>query len=391
MPVWIRKNAGLVFALALNLYSLIRVTAETPVSRHYHLFVSAGKHLWQGLDPYEFDFQSVGYWFYSQAMGMFFYTPFGFLPERAGLFFHMALGSILFWLALFRFLRMFFPDRQHGWFHAVLAIPVFQAVINAKPELYLFAALLFIFTEWAQGRLLLSPVLAGIIVETKFQPLPFLGLALIPVLWTSRLFLAPVIALGSGLVFHFLPALFLGMEKFSNFEAHRSRSLSAFVERAFLDFDNFFHALDSAGFRLSIQGASALTLLAGAAFAAFILLRTLKKRPLLETLHFAGVLGSTFAFCFSPLGQNNASILAGFWLLHLTALALQKENRIIRAVSMPILFLFLFAYSSLFPHPIQTWFRTASIKAWIMMASLIFVLAESTNLRLFRAESLKNP
>lgn len=93
MPVWIQKNQGLAFALTLNLYSLIRVTAETPISRHYHLFVSAGKHLWQGLDPYEFDFQSVGYWFYSQAMGMFFYTPFGLLPDRIGLFLHMGLAD----------------------------------------------------------------------------------------------------------------------------------------------------------------------------------------------------------------------------------------------------------------------------------------------------------
>jgi hypothetical protein len=374
MRLWIQKNLGLAFALALNLYSLIRVTAETPISRHYHLFVSAGKHLWQGLDPYEFDFQSVGYWFYSQAMGMFFYTPFGLLPDRIGVFLHMGLGSVLFWVSLFRFFRVYLPDQAPRWHYAAFAIPVFQAVINAKPELYLFTALLFIFTEWAQGRFLISSILAGIIVEMKFQPLPFLALALIPVVFTFRRFLPVVLTAVSGLGFHFLPVLFLGSEKFFAIEAHRNQSLSAFVREAYLTFDNFFHSLASAGLPLSFQAASALSFSAGAGFALMVLYRTLKKQPALENLSLAGILGSAYAFCFSPLGQNNASILAGFWMVFMVQGALQRENKLICWTFTGLLFFFLFSYSSVFPPAVSDWFRNHSVKAWIVMISLFFVM-----------------
>ncbi len=379
MPVWIQKNLGLAFALTLNLYSLIRVTAETPISRHYHLFVSAGKHLWQGLDPYEFDFQSVGYWFYSQAMGMFFYTPFGLLPDRIGLFLHMGLGSVLFWVSLSRFFRVYLPDQAPRWHYAAFAIPVFQAVINAKPELYLFTALLFIFTEWAQGRFVISSLLAGIIVEMKFQPLPFLGLALIPVVFDSRKFLPVVLTAASGLSFHFLPVLFLGTEKFLAFEAHRNLSLSAFVREAYLTFDNFFHSLASAGLPLPFPAASSLSLVAGAGFALMVFYRTLKKHPVLETLSLAGILGSAYAFCFSPLGQNNASILAGFWLIFVVQVALQSEKKSIRWAFTGLLFFFLFSYSSLFPTQVSEWFRSHSAKAWIMMFSVPFILFPTSN------------
>jgi len=128
------------------------------------------------------------------------------------------------------------------------------------------------------------------------------------------------------------------------------------------------------GWELSFLSATFLSLGFALLFGIITLIHTLRGTESSKVIALAGALASVYAFCFSPLGQNNASILAGFWVCFSCVLIQDAPSLIKKTLFSCMLFLFLFAYSSILPQFASVWLRTHSIKAWILLLSLGWIL-----------------
>ncbi len=373
----LKSTLGTWFFCALSLYSTIRVLLERPTSGHYRIFTGAARVLWQKQDPYEYDFHSVGYWFYSQSCAMFFFSLFAYLPDLLGLLLYTLFSVGAFVAALLYFYSEFFQEtiavtfkrREVQWTLALAGLQIFEAINAAKVETVMVAVLLFSITRWMQGRFLLGALLLGMVVEWKFQPLPIVGLVLM-VFLVARRQLLPLFYFGTSVVlWHFLPAVFLGWSTLQQLELHHQNSLTHFLVESYAHYDNFYKFLAAIRLPVSWGGSLILSGAIGLVFFLGVTGESFKNRlKFLEKLLLAMTLGSVFLFALSPMAQNNGSIAATGVLICAVYLATHAQQKWIKFQSITVLVFFSFAYSDLLPGFIKNGLRDFSVKSAIVLA-----------------------
>lgn len=355
----------------------IRVMLERPVSGHYRIFTGAARVLLQRMDPYEYDFQSVGYWFYSPSCGLFFFSLFLWLPDLVGLFLYTAFSIFAIHASVRYFLNYFSHDHQSHdsirlriqWALAFLSIPIYQAVIAAKVETIIIAAVLFSMVRWQRKQYGWASLILGLILDWKFQIAPIAGLVGI-ILFLERKTIRPLVYLGlSTLFWHFLPALYLGWDHLQELFHHQSASLGGFIAEAYAGFDNLFRFLHELGWNLSLQDSLMVSGFAAliSVFIVWFSYRQLQGKRIHLIYLMAICWGSIFCIGFSPLNQNNASILgtpvfifAGLWMA-------DRHHPKMKWVTMAFILFFNFSYSDLMPVNLRTLLRLYSTKSVLIL------------------------
>jgi hypothetical protein len=370
----LQKNWGLLAFWFMSAFGLFKVMMEHPLSGHYRIFTGAARLLWAKQDPYEFDFQSVGYWFYSQSCGLFFFSWFAFLPPALGLFIYSLFSILIFYWASMRFLKWSGSETLLQPFYFFTSIAVYQALLAAKVETVMVSVILLsvtLFFSYRDKRTLLDigiSILLGAILEWKFQPAPILGLLSV-VLILKRKNWVPVIGVAlSALIWHYLPALWLGQDLFQNFLGHQTRSLGDFISTSYSHYDNLYKFLDSVHLPISFRQSLILSALVGVTFFVRTLIGALRKEEEITQAGRALMFGSVFIMTLSPMAQNNASIflvpVIWFALLRTRNSDAPKWHR----SSHYFFLVFLsFAYSDLVPKAAREFLRTYSLKSVVIL------------------------
>jgi hypothetical protein len=373
----IQANFGTILFFLMAIAGTIRVMLERPVSGHYRIFTGAARVLLERMDPYEYDFKSVGYWFYSPSCGLFFFSLFSWLPDLVGLFLYTALSIFAIHSSLRFFLNHLAHDhhaqeelkRRIQWALAFLSIPLYQAVIAAKVETIMVAAVLFCMVRWQRKQYGWASFILGLILDWKFQIVPIAGLVGI-ILFLERKTLRPLIYLGLSTVFwHFLPAIYLGWDRLQDLFQHQSASLGEFIRKAYADFDNLFRFLKELGWNLSLQDSLVVSGMAALFFSFLVWFgyqRNQGKRSHRVYL-MAIALGSIFCIGFSPLNQNNASILGTPVFIFAALWMANRHHPRMKWVSLTFILLFHFSYSDLMPANLKTVLRLYSIKSVLIL------------------------
>jgi hypothetical protein len=364
------KHLGTILFALMSLVGLVRVMLERPVSGHYRVFTGAARLLQQGRDPYEYDFQSVGYWFYSPACGLFFYSLFSWMPDLIGLFVYSVASIASIYIGVRYFLQeVGYTEPRFQWALALISIPVYQGLVAAKIETIMMALFLICIVGWWRKRYFWPSLLMGLLLEWKFQVAPMAGLFGLWLLLTRRTFW-PLFFLGISAGFwHFLPAVFLGWATLQALFLHQKTSLGRFIAESFANFDNLFRFINAIGWNLSFQQSLMVSGVTAVVFAGMVSWGVFnKKLPNHGALPFlALVLGSVYCIGFSPLHQNNASIL-GLPVFLISAMILSSpQPKTLKWITSLFLLLFHFSYSDLMPEPIRVALRAYSSKAVIAM------------------------
>jgi hypothetical protein len=368
---------GSVLFFLMALAGTIRVMLERPVSGHYRIFTGAARVLLDRMDPYEYDFKSVGYWFYSPSCGLFFFSLFSWMPDLVGLFLYTVISIFAIHASARLFLNHFSHDhhshewikRRIQWALAFLSIPLYQAVIAAKVETIMMAAVLFSMVRWHRKQYGWASLILGLILDWKFQIAPIAGLVGI-ILFLERKTIRPLIYLGLSTVFwHFLPALYLGWDRLQELFHHQSASLGAFIAEAYASFDNLFRFLQELGWNLSFSDSLIVTGIA--ALISVILVgfnyRKTQGKQMHLILLMAISLGSIFCIGFSPLNQNNASILGTPVFIFAALWMADPHHRSMKWITMTFILLFHFSYSDLMPADLRTVLRLYSMKSVLIL------------------------
>ena len=379
------KNWGLLAFWFMSAFGLFKVMMEHPLSGHYRIFTGAARLLWARQDPYEFDFQSVGYWFYSQSCGMFFFSWFAFLPPALGLFVYSLFSILIFYWALRRFLRWAGSESLIQPIYFFSSVAIYQALLAAKVETVMVSVILLSMTLYfsdRERRTLLDlgiSILLGAILEWKFQPAPILGLLSV-VLVIGRKNWIPVLAVPvAALFWHYLPMVWLGQELFQNLLTHQTHSLGEFISTSYSHFDNLYKFLEAIHLPVTFHQSLILSALVGVTFFLRTLIGVLRKEEGITQAGRALMLGSVFIMTLSPLAQNNASIflVPVIWY----ALVCRQRARSFRWKRIAILgfLVFLsFAYSDLVPHFAREFLRDYSLKSVVTLLFAYLCFFEKT-------------
>lgn len=322
-----RKQAGFGLFAALSALALIKLLRQ-PVPGHYRVFAGAGHAIWNGLDPYGSDFGTgVGYFFYSPICALTVFGPLSALPEKLGLIAYMALSWVVFVWGASAFWRAFAPGldeaRAHRglqWFWVAVSPQMFGGILASKLEVLISGMLLLGLAglkEGGRARTVVACALIATALNWKFQPLPLVGLLLlswVAIVRDARRWAVPAWIAGFVAALYALPYLLLPSGYLARIQETWSRTFTAFLTAAFLDFENLFAFLHNAfGVPFTFAGSQAVSAAIALAFAAFTAAWVLRGRGgearLPGAMLLSTALGSAFMTALSPLGQNNALIL----------------------------------------------------------------------------------
>ena len=371
---FLKKNGGTFLFCLFSLAGLIRVMLERPVSAHYQLFTTASRWLWSGQCPYGVEFHLAGYWFYSPSCGLFLFGAFAFFPLLVGLFLYSLISIASYFFALRYFARTIGAGgRVLEIALALSSVPVFQGLIAAKLETIIAAILFFAAGEWLSRRYLVGALLFGMILDWKFQPAPMAGLLILALLLARRAWLPAVFTGGAVMIWRWAPATLFGFTGLGALLSRQKETLQAFVAEAYSNFDNFFHFSAALGLRLSLGVSLLISLIAGVGMAIHVWCRWRRGKDFASQVEACLGLGSWFCLLFSPLGQNNASILGGpFFLWTAGALVMNRAGRM-QFLLVGALIASLFMYSDLIPEALRVWARSNSIKTLALMIQGLIV------------------
>ena len=363
-----KRRGGTVLFVFLSIAGLIRVMSERPVSAHYQLFTTAARWLWSGQCPYGVDFHLAGYWFYSPSCGLFLFGAFAFFPLLAGLFFYSLVSVVSYFFALRHFSKSIgVGERVLELVLALSSIPMYQALIAAKLETIIVAILFFATGEWLKKRYWSGALLFGMILDWKFQPAPMVGLLLLALLLERRVWIPVLWTGGAVMVWRTVPALVTGFPGLRSLLARQSQTLQAFVAEAYSNFDNFFHFSAAMGLHLSLGVGLLISLIAGLGMAIHVWVRFTRGKVFFSQVEACLGLGAWFCLLFSPLGQNNASILGGPFFFWTAGALLMKSDRRLKVFLVGSILASLFLYSDLVSESFRVWARTHSMKTLVLM------------------------
>lgn len=398
--VRLRSHWGFVFFCLISLLAWVRLLRQV-LPGHYRIFVGAGDALWAGVNPHGTDFGTgVGYWFYSPTCGMFFYKFFSWFPEKLG----MSLYMLLSWAVLVYGIQHFFKHSRAfplrtthhvpQFFWIAIAPPILTAILATKLEIFM-TGILLLSVSWIALRkhLLLASFLLSMILNWKFQPLPSIGLVVLAAVFVDRNWKLPVFLIAGSAFWFMLPVLVKGPAFIQDVYREWNVGLSAFVREAWPNFDNLYSFLQNAlGLSLTYEYVQALSMVAGIAFAVALGVWMFRRRHEARESSYpdacllAVALGSVYTVVFSPLSQNNSTILlapawAGF------AFLISGENQrwrsIFRGYGIFWFAVMALAYSDIVPHSLRENFRHWGIKPFVCFGAgvLLFIYC-------IRAESL---
>jgi len=246
---------------------------------------------------------------------------------------------------------------------------LYQGLIAAKLETIMMAGVLFSMVRWHRKQYGWASLILGLILDWKFQIAPMAGLVGI-LLFLERKTIRPLVYLGLSVVFwHFLPAVYLGWNPLQELFHHQSASLGAFIIEAYASFDNLFRFLTESGWKLSLKESlvlSGITALIFSALTMFSHFRNNGKRTHLTQL-MAISLGAIFCIGFSPLSQNNASILGMPVFIFASLWMTDRQQPKMKWITLAFMLLFHFSYSDLMPAGLRTVLRLYSVKSVLIL------------------------
>lgn len=398
--VRVRTHWGFLFFCLISLLAWIRLLRQV-MPGHYRIFVGAGNALWAGVSPHGNDFGTgVGYWFYSPTCGMFFYKFFSWFPEKLGISLYMLLSWAVLVYGISHFFKHVraFPQgvslrRQvPQFFWLAIAPQILTAILATKLEI-LMTGILLISVSWISTRkhLVLASFLLALILNWKFQPLPSIGLVVMAALLLERNWKLPAYLLGGSAFWFLLPVLVKGPSFIEEVYREWNAGLSAFVREAWPNFDNLYSFLQNAlGFSLTYENVQALSMTAGVAFAIALGVWMFRRRNEDREVVFpsacllAVALGSVYTVIFSPLSQNNSTILlAPTWaaFAFLISGETPRWRTVFKAYAVFWFAVMALAYSDGVPISLREDFRHWGIKPLVCFGAgaLLFVYCFSTS------------
>ena len=165
-------------------------------------------------------------------------------------------------------------------------------------------------------------------------------------------------------IWRYLPALWLGWDRFQDFLSHQTRSLGDFISTSYSHYDNFFKFLDSIHCPITFKQTLILSGGVGLSFFVRMIYGVFKKEPIKIQVTRALMLGSVFIMTLSPMAQNNASIfLVPVFCFALMMRRSPKSAFWKQRLILGFLVFLSFAYSDLVPHAARDFLREYSLKS----------------------------
>lgn len=375
-------------------------------SAHYRIFTGAARALWSHTSPHGTTFGTgLGYWFYSPSCGMFFFGPFSVLPEKLGLFLYMGISWVTFVSGAVHFFRVAAPKEVMrvglspvlGLFFLLVSQQTLVALNASKLEMMMTGVLFFAAADLIRER---SPLRSGFLMATilnwKFQPLPTIGLLGLSSLFLSRQRTFLGFTAGFTAFWSILPFLVLPRDFMLDVHQQWGGTLSLFVQSSYSNFDNVFSFLKTGlGWELTYSASKVMAVSIGAMLGGGLLgYLMLRKRSLgggqgaiaqvwRESVLLSLGLGAGFTVAFSPLSQNNGTIVyAPVWFLLLFScyFAVGIWRRIVIGATGVAFITTAFAYSDLVSRETKEFLRHLAVKPLVcfLVTALALTYAVST-------------
>ena len=379
----IRRHWGFLLFSIISAWGLVRLLDQA-MPGHFRVFMSAARAFADGHPAYGTDFGTgVGDYFYSPACALYFFRLFRGLSERAGLITYVVISWSVFVLGARHALSVFgkaargegAPPALAQLFWVGVASLVYIAILTSKLEL-LMAGLLFLLIAWLAERrwLIVAGFLGATITNWKFQPLPVMGLVCLAWLtpasglpWRMRLRF-PLAFVGGLAFWYALPGFELGWARLASDQSIWMTSFSAFVQDSYLNFENIFALVNHAfGVAITYRDTQITTAVVGVALAVNLVawIRSVHPEPAWPWVMLLSLTSGTLVMtAFSPLGQNNALVLASpLVLAALIRISTSHKPKQLLAI-FGVIWLFLaFSYSDLTPIVIRDPLRYLCAKA----------------------------